>query len=276
MCDIGYLIRDHVPAVLQGLSNDLIEYKIPLQPSRCYYTGILMMYMLLGLESLNNIGYCDVPSIRSRFSTSNTSSTEVSNQLLDEMFSNKGHSIFYILITNYESPKDENGVSKYFFPGHVFVVERIASDSKPRFNIYQSYIGKYAMDEYMGVAKSLSIGVTKMQKFMTSLKTMMDSPVWTDETSQFWSSLTKTPMEHSNRMLGMEIPGNILLCYRISQLHDCNKALREFIDRHIGILNHMDVNAIYGKHENDEENEFEPMTVGQVLMHYNEIKDKID
>ena len=280
MCDLGYLIRDHIPSVIQALSIDLHSYKIPLQPTRCFYTAILIMYLLLGVDSLNGLGDCNTDAILSRFSKSQTGSFDVATSLTNEMFDKSGdHTLFYILISNYESPKDSNGVSRFFFPGHVFVVERTPvrhTDRIPKFNIYQSYVGNYTLDTYVTDAKSLSVGATKMKRFMNSLCQMMQTMKWDEQTSQFWSEFTHTPIEHARQFVDLVIPHNILLCYKISQVEDCNKKLREFLNRHIGILRKLKGSSIYGVHNDTENNEVAPLTVSEMLIHFLDIKDKID
>jgi hypothetical protein len=273
MCDIGYLIRDHIPAVIQALSIELRGngLNIAIQPTRCFYTAVMMMYLLLGSDAIKQLPYCNNDEIQKRFSTTQTSSIDVSSSLNDHIFSNDGHTIFYILLTNYKTPDDDKGV-KYFFPGHVFVVERTPIF---KFNLYQSYIDKYDMNQYISDAKSLSIGKTKMKRLMNSLSLMMQTPKWDNSTSEFWSELTNTSIEESNSFIGMDI-GNILLCYSKSDVKDCNASLLSLLDKHIDILEKTpDKSQIYGSHTDIKNNEIPPLTVAQMLNHFTEIKKKM-
>lgn len=274
LCDIGYVIRDHIPSIFQGLSIDLQDLNIPLQPTRCFYTAILIMYLLLG--KVRDLSVCDVKQIQTRFSSEGHDSIHVIDELIQNMFSSKlEHRVFYILLSNYESTeKNQDGSSKFFFPGHVFVVEQMHNN----FNLYQSYINRYRLDEYAEKAKGFAVGARKMRSILLSIKQILQTDKWDMETSRLWSKFTHVSMQDSMKTIGMPIPGNILLCYRESKVEDCNSELLKFLNKHIAHLEKLNAdnpNMIYGSH-NSKMNEFEPLTVATVLQNYKEIKEKID
>ena len=280
-CDVGYLIKDHMPALLQALSEVLHEtYNMPLITTKCLHTAIMIMYLFLGTEAIQHTLHCDVSNIHKRVLsdpgtqvTSHTIAVSLSKDIL--LIKPEEHALFYIMITD----KIRNDADNTFpFPGHVFVIERTGSGP---FNMYQSYINHFDFRSTTERPQGISIGKTKMRKKLQSMVTMMDSAVWTEDTTRFWMDLTGVPETSANIFEGMPIVDNILLCYRKVEVNSCHNGLRNFVDQQIEIIskipeNQMDM--VYGTHVDAtyEHNEFKPLTSREILGHMIQIKDKID
>lgn len=68
LCDLGYVIVDHVPAMIQILTNELREYNMELISTRCFNTAVMMWYLFLGERqgSMEYASECECHSVRRR------------------------------------------------------------------------------------------------------------------------------------------------------------------------------------------------------------------
>ena len=104
MCDIGYIIRDHVPALMQVLTNELREYNMELMTTKCLNTAVMMMYLMLGARALEYTRQCDVRAVRGRVREGGEpASAAVARSLADEALSKPAagtRELFYVMITD--------------------------------------------------------------------------------------------------------------------------------------------------------------------------------
>jgi hypothetical protein len=86
MCDLAYLIQDHLPAVFQLFSNepDLAPYGIGgSSRTKCLSTAVLMMYLYLGRDAMQHTAFCDVPNVRKRYETADHSLSMIDHLIAD-------------------------------------------------------------------------------------------------------------------------------------------------------------------------------------------------
>jgi hypothetical protein len=265
MCDTGYVIRDHLPAILQAIAVDLtkINIELPLQLTRCYCTALMMTHLLVARvqDTLNN---CNHVKSKRLSEQDRDSSRKVVSSFYDAMFtSSDDHCMFYVLMTQHSKKKNNaaNDNNKdheeYYFPGHVFVIERVDRD---RFNMYQSFIGEYDLNGYIEKASAISVGRTRMMKWVRGMVDMMGvGKKWDASVQEFWSDMTLTD-DYVN-MENMHIDGNIHFCYTSYPIKDCRVALANFVTRHLHALrNESDIDVTYGIHPSIH-NEYTPLTI---------------
>ena len=80
-CDLGNIIRGHMPAMMQLLADELKEYNMSMVLTKCLNTAVIMWYLFLGGRCLGeqdryqnedegrascSIEYCDARSVQSR------------------------------------------------------------------------------------------------------------------------------------------------------------------------------------------------------------------
>lgn len=266
MCDTGYIIRDHLPAILQAIATDLKEMDIdmPLQITRCYCTAVMMTYIIIGRID-DTLDVCNQPVVRTRQKVDDSHSLKAALKFKSDLLGTSKnprneHALFYVLITSYNG-SDDTG-REISFPGHVFVIERV---SQSRFNMYQSYVNKYDLRDYMLTAKSLSVGREKMGKWVDKMCDMM-SPgrFWDDSVGKFWMEMTQTTPEDLTSFQGMKIDGNIMFCYKVSVIKDCTAALLRFAERHLATIRNLENKDVpYGVHASDM-NEYTPITAREM------------
>lgn len=270
MCDIGYIIKNHLQAVLQVLAVELDTISVPLQTTRCYYTAMLMVYLFIG--NINSVGQCQKQKSKSSPDVPLDVAKAMRTKLLRENQPN--HTIFYILISHYETEKDSKD-PYYYFPGHVFVLEKVPNST--RFNMYQSYIQEYEMGQYIDNNKSLSVGRTKLSKWLDGMVDMFTHP-WDETTSAFWADMTHTNAQELSRSLnGFDINKHVKVCCHRSVVKSCDASLKKLVLKHIKIIQGFDeekLHSTYGTHPS-ELNEYVPKTAATILDELKVIKSKL-
>lgn len=68
LCDIGYVIRDHIPALMQLLTNELTQYRMELLTTKCLNTAVMVWYLFLGEreDTFNDASVCDSRSVQAK------------------------------------------------------------------------------------------------------------------------------------------------------------------------------------------------------------------
>jgi hypothetical protein len=283
MCDIGYIIKDHVPALMQVLTNELREYNMQLITTKCLNTAVMMMYLLLGTKALQYTRHCDVENVRVRKSrgTDPQSGTIASMLRRHVNRCSPKRSLFYVMITNGDMQHATNkSIAKMSFPGHVFVIERIyrGVGMGCTFNIYQSYINQYSMAKYIDVqGGSLSIGKSKMQRLMLGIDGILNKAVWDKECTATWTELTSVD---ASRYEGFVIKNNLLMCYRTVETTNCVSQLNTLVEATIKKLKevpHAHLSAVYGdpKLYKDCDQDVTPLTNAEMLTHMTAIRDMV-
>jgi len=184
--------------------------------------------------------------------------------------------LFYVILTDAELPfvsstKDEDrqkggGRKKTrrmggggekddeFFPGHVFVIEKIKTpeDDRLHFNVYQSYINNYDLVGHQILNKSLSMSIESAQSLVRNLCRMYDqneNAVWDAETTRFWKDFTHVDC---SRYEGHQFSRQSYMCYTTCKTRNCTSKLRKLVAYKLDELTramdtgYVDPSAIYG------------------------------
>jgi hypothetical protein len=289
-CDIGYLIKDHIPAIMQVLTIELREYNMQLITTKCLNTAVMIMYLMLGADALHSTRYCDVQNIRQRVKGNiEQPSSNVARDLRDVVMGGKKRALIYVMITDGrmqvqqqpQSRANANAGSKNvqkagsaYFPGHVFVIERLPRGT---FNLYQSYINHYDLWGHIERQASLSVGRTRMQEIVDGLARLMSIRSWDSDATEFWMKLTNTPESHARQFEGHVIHGNLFMCYREVITNNCVKKLNDLVARTLDSLSNIApelMDQTYGD-ASMFDSDTKPLTARQVLQSFEALKQKL-
>lgn len=229
MCDIAYVIKDHLPAVFQLMNVVVPAYNIQLQTTKCLNTAVIMLYLFAGEKALEATSFCDVPNVRARALTADFSLgvwTDLRSQLLQAAAKDLPRMLFYVMLTNGKMPLVTDSRVSKMFPGHVFVLERLHGGR--RFNMYQSYIGHYDMSRQIDMVKSLSMSRARMTNVMDCLGRVVCKTVWDEQATRDWQVVC---LVNESRFLNHKVRGNICLCFRSVSTSACVEHLRVLIDK---------------------------------------------
>lgn len=143
MCDIGYIVRDHVSAVMQLLMAHTPQYNMQMITTKCLNTAVMLMYLFLGKKAFRYTGYCDVQTVHKRYSADGNQSLPVLERFKQELTSTRStkRELYYVMLTDANVPSQAvpgSNVSARaatasagipttttYFPGHVFVIEKL-------------------------------------------------------------------------------------------------------------------------------------------------------
>ena len=281
MCDIGYVIKDHLGAIMQLLTHDLREYNMQLITTKCLNTAVMMMYLLLGTEALSSTHYCDVENVRKRNSANaeqHTESIAIADQLRRAMTSlSKKRTLFYVMITDGHMPHESHERVKtksVYFPGHVFVIERTVTG---RCNLYQSYINEYDLKTNIDRNGSLSISHEVALEYVEGIQSLMNKRTWDAGCTAFWKKLTGVDASQFERHV---IRGNLLLCFKQVNTKTCITKLRTLVDSRIAKLSGLppsERNDVYGDPSmyNDRPDDIQPLTNMAMLQNLVTLRKKL-
>ena len=241
MCDIGYLVKPHIRAIMQLLTVRLPDYGMHMMTTKCLNTAVMMMYLFLGEAARAPTKHCDTRVIRERNQgqMSNPRDREIARQLCRDVLDPAAagvHTLFYVMITDCDVPLESAPSRTVYFPGHVFVIERVPAMSPNehgRFNLYQSYINQYSMAEHIDRHDALPVGKQAMKRHLDGLAALTESRLWTEKTTAFWKELTSV---EATQFEGHVIEGNLMMCYQRVVPEGCVRKLQELVDREVAAL----------------------------------------
>jgi hypothetical protein len=218
-CDVGYVLKDHVKAVIQLLSHRLPTHMGQYGHFQCINTAVMMVYLLLGAQALDTTHQCDVREVRARRVNSPPSGA-IAAALRDDVLSKGGPErvLFYVMITDGWVKKDEK-----YFPGHVFVIERLKRGS---YNLYQSYINEYDLAGNVQRMGGLSVGRQRMRRLLDGLVRLGEADAWTEETTRDWAELTGVD---ASSFEGYGVRGVLLFCYKRVVPTACVARLKDLV-----------------------------------------------
>lgn len=281
MCDIAYIIKDHLPAVFQLMNVEVPSYNIQLQTTKCLNTAVIMLYLFAGEDALDATSFCDVPNVRERAKTLDFSLhvwTELKKEILQPARHDLPRTLFYVMLTNGNLPSKTDPKSMKMFPGHVFVLERLHAGK--RFNMYQSYIGHYDMSKQIDMVKSLSMSRARMTNVIDCLGRIVTKDVWDESSTKDWKVVS---LVDESRFIDHLVQGNICLCFRTVTTAACVEHLGSLIDKALPKIREViDSTPEHGSQVYTgpspitlTEPLLSPLTYAQMLVELNTIRDKL-
>lgn len=232
-CDIGYVLAKYVTPLMQTLTNDIRDYYMRFLTTKCLNTAVMLSVFMLGKErGIAVANYCDIYKTRERHQRGEDSNRNIVSDLrrgvLNKNF--KKRQFYYILLTDGNFPYEEEGRQAAFFPGHVFIIEKILSKvpgDPPIYYIYQSYINQYDLKKHRSLNKSLRLSVDKLQTILSGLDYILNQvSVWDEECVRFWKELT---FIDTSELIGSQCKGNIFLCVKNESLDACLTHINRYV-----------------------------------------------
>ena len=227
---IAGIIQGHSKALVQIATQKLPEYGMLSDDTKCLNTAVTLMYLLLGVEALRYTRHCDVSNVVSRYKRlgdiSARQAREVSAQLVAEA-PRRAHELWYVMITDGNLTRQGSDVRLYF-PGHVFLIELSPGGGDDAyFNLYQSYVRKYNLDEYLDAANDTTRSKAFLHYIARELLHMFSIRAWDRRCSSFWRTFA---MATGSAFEGYDIRGRLFLCYQKIPMETCTGSLRKLLD----------------------------------------------
>lgn len=222
-CKLPFIIKDHWHTMIHLMTLKLSTYNMAFNTTKCLNTAVTIMFLFFGNDGLRHTRYCDVSAVDKRYNLLKPEAKKQYKQnyvksLRKHLFnkSDKNRTLFYVMLTDCDMTRNDE---QQYFPGHVFVIEKVPSDVGNEYYIYQSYINKYPLT------------TTKMDdSFLSSLLDDMEhfvmNDTWCERCAQFYERLSFVNVD---QYLGYR-KDHINICIRNTKVKTCSKTLKSFLE----------------------------------------------
>lgn len=281
VCNIGFIIKNHVKCIMQLLTNDLPQFNLRLQTTKCLNTAVMLMQFLLGSKGLQIVDACDTRDVIDRHKNGIENNDNLLEQLKKQVLSKreKTRTLYYILLSDGYFPSQDqnnNDVQKYF-PGHVFILEKIYNSTQKQhiYYFYQSYINKYSLTEHIEMNKGLKISRKRAEELMNDLSYVLKSPTWNNDNIKKWYDMT---FVDSSDFLATQSQQQFYLCFRKAKTTECLNRLKKYLLTKHSTISKLPSNQsglIYGNEDLYDKN-IKPLTNKQILIEIESLLYKID
>ena len=200
--------------------------------TKCLNTSVLLTCIALGCENLNKIKYCDVDNTRLRHTSKVDDNSKIHlnliNDLTNKLCSKKSY-FYYIMLTD-GTLYDKKGSSIYF-PGHVFIINKTCVNGFTGYDVYQSYINEYTLNEYLGFRHKKSGDIIEQIKLLYEYFSIGKD--WDDEMVKIWKRLSTVD---STNFIGYSTKG-IYICYKRFFSNTIETNINKFINKTMKQMN---------------------------------------
>jgi hypothetical protein len=281
VCNIGFIIKNHVKCIMQLLTNDIPQFNFRLQTTKCLNTAVMLMQFLLGSKGLQIVDACDTRDVIDRHKNGIDNNDVLLEELRKQVLSKreKTRTLYYILLSDgYFPAKDENNNdTQKYFPGHVFILEKIYNTATKQhiYYFYQSYINKYSLTEHIEMNKGLKISQKRAEELLNDLSYVVKSPTWNNDNVKKWYDMT---FVDSSDFLETQSKQQFYLCFRKAKTTECLDKLKKYlIKKHSSIskLPSSVSSVIYGNEELYDSS-IKPLTNKEMLIEIESLLYKIN
>lgn len=274
-CNLVYILKDHIKPLMQLLTVELKQYNMRLLTTKCLNSAVLIMYFMLGKKGVALAQQCDTRIVIERHKAGLDDNQGVLTHLKKDILANthKTRQLYYILLTDGYFPKDTDGQQTIFFPGHVFILEKIPSPDGLYFQMYQSYINHYDIKgHYKNNNNSVKMSPKEVAILIDKIKYILNSETWNDKCIQYWKDFTHvdtSEMKHSHSK------NMFYVCFRKATVKTCLQTIKSFAKHKIrGLSKIPDQFSIYGDSSLFEEKE-KPLTTFAIVSDMKKMMQKL-
>lgn len=253
-CDIGYILKNYVHPIIQCLTNDIKEYYMKLLTTKCLNSAVMISFFMLGKQkALEVANYCDNGITKKRHQDKIDNNNNIILRYKNIVLKNnyKFRYLYYILLTDGYFTFDDKSKKSVYFPGHVFILEQIPN--KPYYYLYQSYINKYDLGQYIEKNnRTLKFSHEKVKKLFEDLHYIFNTEIWDDSCIKRWKEFTHVD---TIELKGARCKNNFFLCIKSSRVVDCLKHIKQYTKekldeleykKKVNVNNSNYLNDIYG------------------------------
>lgn len=274
--NIGIIVRDFVKPIIQALTVELKHYRMRLLTTKCLNTSVTFWHLLFGKRGHTDTMYCDVANVVERHERQRSDSNpQIISSLKDDILDTKDKTTrfaYYVMLTDGYFVNDRTD-KKEFFPGHVFVIEKVPDSITPYYYIYQSYINEYDFKGSMDFRQEPKIPAAKMMVYMECLEYFASNSVWDDVMIAFWQDLTNVD---TRSMLGCRPQNAFHMCFRKKPITECLDNMGRFVDHILETIPDGKDSNVYGESNTEYNSRQQPLTNREMRMSFLALKEVLD
>lgn len=276
-CDMVLVLKDFIKPIIQLLSNDIEDYNMRLLTTKCLNTSVALLYFIIGKDGIKIADYCDTRATIKRHQKKKDNNqnivTSLKQDLLFDKKDNKRY-IYYVLLTDGYFPYSNSSKQSAFFPGHVFIIEKIPScdpnnpNKKPSFFMYQSYINEYDLaGHFKNNNGSVKLSYTRATNIIKNLSYILNTESWDDKCIEYWKDFTFVDTSHMKDALCKD---QFYVCYKEAVVNGCIRNIKNYVKTKLTDIKkksaNINMNGVYGNTNRYDENQI-PLTNSE--MKYN-------
>lgn len=269
-CSIGAFIESNCKPLIQLATHRLPEYNMRNDSTKCLNSAVMLAYLLFGETALQYTSQCDVENVKTRYRLKDRSLAQA-KQLAKELKrpGSEPH-VLYVMLTDGNMPRSDDSSIKMYEPGHVFLIERFGGDAcKDRvFDVYQSYINAYDLDEYAMKARNQPRDQAFLDYIADSLVHLFSVPTWDERCSTFWKTFTQAA---GDQFEGYDHHGVMMLCYVRLPLASCSGDMRRLLTEALVEADAAAPDDVFGDATKYKSVVSAPLTNGQMAQHLREM-----
>lgn len=231
-CDIGYIISNYITPLMQCLTNDIKDFNMQLLTTKCLNTAVMIMFFMLGSRGLQSANHCDSRAVIDRHTTGKDDNQEVLNKMRKQILHKKckHRYLYYILMNDHTFPYAD-GRPDAFFPGHVFILEKIPGDPLPMYYLYQSYINQYDLKGHLERNKNtLRLSYSEVQALMAKISYIVQRGEWDQTCVSYWKDFT---FVDTSNILGSQTQGRLFICCATSKVRGCIENIERYVSKKV-------------------------------------------
>lgn len=242
-CDIGYIISRYITPLMQCLTNDIKDYNMGLLTTKCLNTAVMIMFFMLGARGLQKASTCDSRLVIQKHTNSNVTKRETNKDVYSKMRAKilrkkaSSRELYYILMNDNSFPYPAAlNKEDAFFPGHVFILEKIPGNPEPFYYMYQSYINEYDLNGHLERhKKTLRMTYAETKALMSKIGYIVGVTrdyarprplTWDENCVQFWKDFT---FVDTSDILGSITENHLFICCASSKVKGCVKNIEKYV-----------------------------------------------
>jgi hypothetical protein len=206
-----------------------------------------MFFLIGGKRALKIADTCDTHEVISRHKEGIENNDYILQDLKKQLFSKreKSRMMYYILLTDGYFPNSNTTKDDVYFPGHVFILEKIWDEQHQQhyFYFYQSYINQYTLKEHIEKNKGLFVSKTRAQHLVNNLEYVLKAKTWDTNSIEKWLDLTFAETLHFENSQSKQ---KFFLCFRKAKTSKCLSNIEEYLLKKL-----KEVSKIKASNEND-------------------------
>jgi hypothetical protein len=200
----AYYVSTHIIDIIKKLKDKVTFTELSLDPTKCLNTVIAILYLSIGLRSIQVVKYCHYTSLLKRIKLGLQDNQRIIESILKDT-STVDNAYYAVFVYNFQKINNKLEVEKKL-GGHSFIIGKEGD----RYYNFQSYLHKYSLKDQLKWNHTFDLkGLKTILKYLSYI---CSSKVWDSYCMKGWKEMT---FVDTSELIGLPINLEIS-CVRIS------------------------------------------------------------
>lgn len=264
-CDVMYIALRYITPLMQCLTNDIRAFNMQLKTTKCLNTALMISFLFLGKKGLQHAYRCDSNALVKRYQKGEHDNRHMIRRMKQLILRpSKQRYMYYILM-------NEGYFGEKYFPGHVFILEKIPGG---KYMLYQSYINQYDLKSYYeSQNNTFELSFAQVQGLIWKLEyVVVHSKTWDAKCVEYWKEFTHVD---TSNIQGAPHDGKLNICMSYAPIHSCLNNIQKYTQDKLRELKRLPPTQTFGNPEHFTKSSIQPLTVQQVQTELRQILEDI-